>query len=773
METDGSVVIGTELSTDKFDRQIAELDSKIQKEEQKKLVIETKMQTQEQDLQEAISKTDELANAYQKLSAFKEKALAGKMTPGDFEAMQALQNQYGTLEKIDGLFQKALSKQDAIQLKIEQTKNQYDDINRKVQIYKSKIEGIKLQKHQADVQKIGNGFDSLGSKIQNVVKKVGKLILGIFGIRSAYMLLMRASSNLAGYDEQYATNLEYIKYVLTQAIAPVLKWIVELIARILGYVNAFWKALFGVNLFASGSAESFAKMKSNAQGVSKSVKEIKKQLTGFDEINMLTEQSDTGTSAGMGNNYTAPTISFDNVELPDWMKKIVDWLKPIVEWFDKIKEKYGPVKAGIIAVVVALAGFLILATIINLIKRLGNTTKSASTDFSKFFTKLGTALEVIAIFGGLALVINQVTKLIETFSESGLSLAEVGQLLAIVFGLVVAAFLAIVAASKLMDWKAVAGIAVTLGGIALVLREITKLLKTLSETGMDASDMLETFGTVVGIVIVLMASMVALAYILGSDPLALVGMLAIVASLVIILKTMSEYIPIILKALGDFIEQVAPPLIEIIKAIASAIEKIISAIKDALVPVVKEIGEVFDKYFGGIKDIIKQVGETFKTMAETVIWFFNEIGPAIERSTLSIIQSITKIVNFVISAIEFMLQNVLDGINEVADGARQIGLNFNLPRVVSLKRFQPQLKTGGIINMPNKGTLVGGGSAIAGEAGKEGVLPLTDQQAMAELGREIGKNVLVNLTNIMQMNGRVISREMKQVTDTRDFAYNL
>lgn len=75
--------------------------------------------------------------------------------------------------------------------------------------------------------------------------------------------------------------------------------------------------------------------------------------------------------------------------------------------------------------------------------------------------------------------------------------------------------------------------------------------------------------------------------------------------------------------------------------------------------------------------------------------------------------------------------------------------------------------------MPNKGTLVGGGSAIGGEAGREGVLPLTDQQAMAELGREIGKNVLVNLTNIMQMNGRVISREMKQVTDTRDFAYNL
>ena len=82
----------------------------------------------------------------------------------------------------------------------------------------------------------------------------------------------------------------------------------------------------------------------------------------------------------------------------------------------------------------------------------------------------------------------------------------------------------------------------------------------------------------------------------------------------------------------------------------------------------------------------------------------------------------------------------------------------------------PRLKAGGIVNMPNKGTLVGG--AITGEAGREGVIPLTDQQAMAELGREIGKNVLVNLTNITSMNGRIISRELKQVQSEQNFAYN-
>lgn len=72
--------------------------------------------------------------------------------------------------------------------------------------------------------------------------------------------------------------------------------------------------------------------------------------------------------------------------------------------------------------------------------------------------------------------------------------------------------------------------------------------------------------------------------------------------------------------------------------------------------------------------------------------------------------------------------------------------------------------------MPNKGTMLG--SAIGGESGREGVIPLTDQQAMAQLGAEIGRHVLINLTNITQMNGRIIGRELKQVQSEQNFAYN-
>lgn len=43
---------------------------------------------------------------------------------------------------------------------------------------------------------------------------------------------------------------------------------------------------------------------------------------------------------------------------------------------------------------------------------------------------------------------------------------------------------------------------------------------------------------------------------------------------------------------------------------------------------------------------------------------------------------------------------------------------------------------------------------------------------MSELGYEIGRNVTVNLTNITEMNGRIIGRELKRVQSQQDFAFN-
>lgn len=322
---DGEITIGTKLDTDKFDRQITQLEKKMQKEEDKKIIIEAKLGSQEQDLEKARQKTDELADAYQRLEQLQKVIASGNATPQQFTMAQELQGTYGSLEQLGTQFDKALTKQDAIEQKVAQTKFRYDEINAKVSEYKQKIENVKIEKQVADVEKLKSGFNNVGSSIQGAVKHVARLALGIFGIRSAFMFLKRASSDLASYDQQYATNLEYIRYALTQMIAPVLQWIVNLAAKLLGYINAIMQGWFGINLFSRGSAKNFQKMKAGAGGVAKAVKEIKKQLAGFDEINMLTDQSDSGAGGGGGAGGAMPNFDLSAMqgELPEWLDQII------------------------------------------------------------------------------------------------------------------------------------------------------------------------------------------------------------------------------------------------------------------------------------------------------------------------------------------------------------------------------------------------------------------------------------------------------------------
>ena len=64
------------------------------------------------------------------------------------------------------------------------------------------------------------------------------------------------------------------------------------------------------------------------------------------------------------------------------------------------------------------------------------------------------------------------------------------------------------------------------------------------------------------------------------------------------------------------------------------------------------------------------------------------------------------------------------------------------------------------------------GNTIRGEAGKEGVLPLTNHSTMSELGREIGKYITLNATLNNYLDGRLLQRQQLQVANDVSFATN-
>lgn len=667
---DGEITIGTTLSTDKFDRQVAQLERKMQKEEEKKIVLQAKIEVQEQEFETARQKTDELADAYQRLEQLQKVIASGKATPQQFTMAQELQGTYGSLEQLELSFLKALNKQDAINQKAYEMRTKYQEINDKVAEYKQKIESVQIQKQVADADRLKASFNNVGKSIQGSIKNVARLALGIFGARSAMMALRRASSDLAGYDKQYAANIEYIRFALTQAIAPVLRWIVQMAATLLGYLNAILQGWFGINLFSRGSAENFNKMKAGASGVSKAVKEIKKQLAGFDEINMLTDQSDTGTSGGAGG------VGMPDFDLSKMQGEPPAWLKWIIDNKDLILAVLAGAVAGITALRLGLDGItslgigLLVAGLVYAIQNLIKYLKDPSwTNFGKIIQGIGIALI------GLGAIINSVP-------------------------------------------VAVAG------AIVLIIGTITKYweqIKAFLQGGID--------------------------WLTGK----------------------SDWVH---QMFGDVIGNIYDLFTRTLQNLLGVFDSFFKMLKGVFDGIIKFIKGVFTgdwkKAWEGIKDIFKSIWNGIKDIFKGVIKIIGDMTVTVAKTTGKIISSAFKaVVNGVMWAIESTLNapiRAINGLISVINAVPGINLGhlseFNLPR----------LAVGGIVNMPNRGTIVG--SAIAGESGREGVLPLTDQQAMSELGREIGRHVLVNLTNITTMNGRVIGRELKQVQSEQEFAFN-
>ena len=129
----------------------------------------------------------------------------------------------------------------------------------------------------------------------NTIRKIGRMALAVFGIRSAYLAVSRATNILAGENKGIANDITNINSALANALLPIVLKIISFAKTLMGYVNYIWRALFGKNLFKSGADN----LKSGANSAAKIKKSL--QTAGFDEMTVLSDNSSSGGgSAGVG-----------------------------------------------------------------------------------------------------------------------------------------------------------------------------------------------------------------------------------------------------------------------------------------------------------------------------------------------------------------------------------------------------------------------------------------------------------------------------------------
>ena len=701
---ENSVVVGVDLETETFDHQIEYVEQQLNNIGDK--LKQADMGYEVGDTQKLEAEYERLANKLIKLREKKEEFNNTKTPTHMFDGLK---------EKIDNI---------GSSLKNLPSKMNFNGLSKQI--------------------------NSVGKSMTGLVKNVVKWGLALFGIRTAYNMIRGAMSTVSQYNEGIANQTKFMSTVIATALEPVIKRIISLVYTLFSFINSIVAKLTGKNLFESA--------KKNLSSGAGSAKEIKKQLAGFDEMNVLSDSS--GGSGGGG---------FDTSGFVEENQK----LRQILEDFRKMFEEGD--WAGIAQ--------KISSGIINGLTGLAEKIKSIDWTgigkaISEFLTNIdfsGIFVALVSVFGEAVLGLQNMMLAIDwptVFKNFGKGIADaiakideyIKQIRWADIGVMISDTFAAIPWGELgsniitLLWDAISGIidlflAIDWGQVAKTISDaVNQWIETIVDIFINTDwqklgeDIVtKIFDFIEGVDWIELGKNILLG--IGEGIIAMNEFFLGVFKTII--KKLLEYLGIHSPStlFADYGKDIMQGLINGLKTL---INSVISIFKD----IVSKIKSVFSTVVSWIRNnIINPIINLFREIGSKV---GNVIGGAFKSVVNGVLGSVEKILNTPIKTINSLIKeiNTIPGIN-----IKKLS-TFNLPR----------LAKGGIINMPGRGIPVGG--AIAGERGAEGIIPLTDSQQMALLGEAIGKYITINANIVNTMNGRVISRELQKVQNESDFAYN-
>lgn len=239
---------------------------------------------------------------------------------------------YTEIELYNNQIEKAKSKMGQLRQETNQTATTQNKLGSFFSRFKTQIgqtvsntKGLKGQFNQLPkiTQNITNNIKGMGTHLKSNLSHVLKYAGALFSLRGIYSILSNSagtwlSSQNAG-AKQLSANIDYMKYAMGSALAPVIQFVTNLVYQLMKAIQSVVYALTGVNIFAKASAKSYASM----AGSAKKAKEETKQLAGIhNEINNISDNKDSGGGSG-----GTGTPNFDLSKLDKTPNNIIDAIK--------------------------------------------------------------------------------------------------------------------------------------------------------------------------------------------------------------------------------------------------------------------------------------------------------------------------------------------------------------------------------------------------------------------------------------------------------------
>lgn len=373
---DGKVIIEATIETNDIDAKIEEIEKKMRKLE--KTGTEYKVgDVLIHDSREIVDATDKEIKKYEEL----EQQLNELIKKRDELASQTVETSDSSFEAM-----KSYDVYEYFREPLQSGTEQAEQLNEEVK----KI-NFSLKDVNASIGKVGSSF-------KGVLNKVKKWGLALFGIRSAYMFIRQAMSTLSQYNQDLANKIQAIKTALATALEPIITRIVDWVYKLVGYLGYFIKKWTGFDIFKNSAKA----LKSGAS----SAKQIRKELAGFDEMNILGQN--TTVSGGVASTgIKDPYAGLDK----DTLAKI----DGIIEKFNDWGVTIDTIKSAIEGVIVTIGAIKVGTIVTNIAKILG--VAGGTSGLLGIVVALG-LIDVYLIAWKLPQKIKETTKAIKELNEA-------------------------------------------------------------------------------------------------------------------------------------------------------------------------------------------------------------------------------------------------------------------------------------------------------------------------------------------------------------------
>lgn len=540
-------------------------------------------------------------------------------------------------------------------------------------------------------QNITNNIKGMGTGVKNGLGHILKYAMALFSLRSVYSVLSSCaqswlSSQNAG-AKQLSANINYMKYAMGSAFAPVIQYVTGLVYQLMKAIQSVIYALFRVNIFAKASASSYVSM----AGSAKKAKEESKQLAGIhDEINNVQTNDNSSSGSGGGTSPSFDLSGIDN-QMSPLAQKLFDFFRPLVDSWNKYGEQVITASknaiSGIGQAVGAMWGsvetlftngtiYSIIANILNSIGQIGRAWANAWNNDNN-----GTE-----IIQGIANIINDLTVAILNLVSSTGFQSFLDGILSAFSGIV--QFMEPVISGFIQMSEVIIEIAMSTIGDLLTL--IGNALQGIGQNEM-AVNILKAIGEVIAIVVagiiawntvqMVLNGLMGLFTILTSPIILIIlGIVAAITAIILVIQNWGiilEWLGNIWNAIVDFIVGVVTKWIEFQKAKFEFLKNIVitvfTAVKNFIVNVwngiVNTIANVWNTIVTKVKEGVSGAWNAITSVFGNIgNWFrdkFSQAWQAVKNVFSSGGRIFDGIREGILSGLKSIVNAIIDGINKV------------------------------------------------------------------------------------------------------------